>query len=271
MKKTVLIAGVLAASVSTVASAGFFGHLAEHALGYAAGGVMAHEADRAIDGYYSRNDQSQGHSSAISLDKVFDSRSCDQVLRNNGVFTTCYSYQYKSPSRCLSTLDGDKVNAVNIKGREDFYPDRNIPQKYRSYPNSYRYTGMDRGHTCASDASFDYSPQSLHATYAMSNISMQEPESNRKSWIKVEKLGRLVARKLGTLDTLTLVFFGESPRYLGQDHIAVPVAYGRVLLNESKGYRKCFYMPNDNKVYTLKEMQMDCGLMISKYEAQKNK
>lgn len=206
----------------------------------------------------------------MSMAKVFDASSCDQVLQNNGYFTTCYSYQYKSPTRCMSTLEGDKVNEGNIKSREDFYPDRNIPLKYRSYPNSYRYTGMDRGHTCASDASFDYSPQALHATYAMSNISMQAPQSNRKSWVKVEKLGRLVASKLGSVNTLTLVYFGESPKRLGEDRIAVPVAYGRVLSNENKGYQKCFYMPNDDQVYTLKEMEMDCGVMISKYESQKN-
>lgn len=62
MSKTALIAGLLMASVSTVASAGFFGGIAEHALGYAAGGVVAHEADRAIDGYHSRDDQSHGYS-----------------------------------------------------------------------------------------------------------------------------------------------------------------------------------------------------------------
>jgi endonuclease G len=209
-------------------------------------------------------------SPAIPLEKVFDAPSCNQVLVNNGFFTTCYSYKYKSPSRCLSRLDGDQVNAVNSKHRQNFYADRHIPLKYRSYSNSYRNTGMDQGHTCASDASFDYSPQSLHATYAMSNISMQAPNSNRKSWLKIEKLGRLVSSKLGSLDTLTLVFFGNSPKRLGPDHVAVPVAYGRVLSNTSKNYHKCFYMPNDNRIYRLKEMQMDCGEMISKYEAQKS-
>lgn len=210
-------------------------------------------------------------SPSISLNQVFDASACDQVLGNNGFFTTCYSYKYKSPSRCMSTLEGDTVNAVNIKKRDGFYVDRNIPRKYRSYPNSYRNTGMDRGHTCASDASFDYSYQALHATYTMSNMSMQAPQSNRKSWVRVEKLGRLVARKLGSVDTLTLVFFGQSPQRLGQDRVAVPVAYGRVLSNEAKGYQKCFYMPNDNQVYKLKQMQVDCSVMISKYESQKNK
>lgn len=207
----------------------------------------------------------------ISLNQVFEASACDQVLGNNGFFTTCYSYKYKSPSRCMSKLGGDTVNAVNIKKRDRFYVDSHVPRKYRSYPNSYRHTGMDRGHTCASDASFDYSPQSLHATYAMSNMSMQAPQSNRKSWVRVEKLGRLVARKLGSVDTLTLVFFGQSLQRLGQDRVAVPVAYGRVLSNEAKGYQKCFYMPNDNQVYKLKQMQVDCSVMISKYESQKNK
>jgi hypothetical protein len=57
MKKSVLIAAVLFAGISSTASAGFFGHIAEHAIGYGVGGMIAHEGDRAIDSYESHRNQ----------------------------------------------------------------------------------------------------------------------------------------------------------------------------------------------------------------------
>lgn len=53
------------------------------------------------------------------------------------------------------TLDGAKVNAVNIKKRRSFYTERNLKKKYRSHTKDYTHTGYERGHL-ANDASFDY-------------------------------------------------------------------------------------------------------------------
>lgn len=204
-----------------------------------------------------------------SLIQVFDERSCDQVLTNGGFFKTCYSYEHKSPDRCWSKLDGKLVFSGNIKKRPSFYVDRNVPAKYQSFPDSYKYTKMDRGHLCASDASFDYSQKAQRSTYVMSQIAMQAPNSNRKSWLKIEKLGRQVASKLGNLDVVTLSFYGKNPRKLGKDKVSVADGFGRILANDAKGYRKCFYMPNDNKIYKLKEMQVDCSELVRKYRMQK--
>ena len=204
-----------------------------------------------------------------SLMQVFDGKSCDHVLDNGGFFKTCYSYQHKSPDRCWSRLDGGLVFKGNIKKRPSFYSDRNVPAKFRSYSDSYKYTKMDRGHLCASDASFDYSKKAQRSTYVMSQIAMQAPNSNRKSWLKIEKLGRQVAAKLGSLDVVTLSFYGKNPRKLGKDKISVAEGFGRMLTNDSKGYRKCFYMPNDNQIYKLKEMQVDCSDLVRKYRMQK--
>lgn len=57
MNKRVFIAGILAAMFSSTASAGFFGHIVEHAIGYGVGGMIAHEGDKAIDAYDSHRNE----------------------------------------------------------------------------------------------------------------------------------------------------------------------------------------------------------------------
>lgn len=59
MKKKTVIAGLLIAGLSPIANAGFLGHIAEHAAGYAAGAIVAHEGEKAIDGYQRQHEQNK--------------------------------------------------------------------------------------------------------------------------------------------------------------------------------------------------------------------
>ena len=58
MTKIKTIFGLFMVISSPVANAGFFGHIMEHAAGYAAGGIIAHEGEKAIDGYQHQHEQS---------------------------------------------------------------------------------------------------------------------------------------------------------------------------------------------------------------------
>ncbi|HQS03167.1 MAG: hypothetical protein B7Y07_08100 [Halothiobacillus sp. 24-54-40] len=60
MNKNTVIAGLLMTVLSPIANAGFFGHIAEHAAGYAAGAIVAHEGEKAIDGYQRQQEQNRG-------------------------------------------------------------------------------------------------------------------------------------------------------------------------------------------------------------------
>jgi len=59
MNKNTVMTGLLLVVLSPIAHAGFFGHIAEHAAGYAAGAIVAHEGERVIDGYQHQHEQSQ--------------------------------------------------------------------------------------------------------------------------------------------------------------------------------------------------------------------
>ena len=82
---------------------------------------------------------------ATDLNEYINKANCDQII-DKQVFTICYDYKLKGAKYVAYTLDGSKVNAVNIKKRNSFYTEKNLAKKYRSHTKDYTHTGYDRGH-----------------------------------------------------------------------------------------------------------------------------
>ncbi|ACX96461.1 hypothetical protein [Halothiobacillus neapolitanus] len=59
MNKNAVMTGLLMVVLSPTAHASFFGHIAEHAAGYAAGAIAAHEGERVINDYQRQHEQNQ--------------------------------------------------------------------------------------------------------------------------------------------------------------------------------------------------------------------
>lgn len=108
---------------------------------------------------------------ATSTNDFINISKCDQII-DKQVFQICYDYKLKGAKAVWYQLDGQLVNAVNIKDRPKFYTEKNLPVKYRSKSSDYIESGYDRGHI-ASDASFDYNEKALSKTYTMANIIPQ--------------------------------------------------------------------------------------------------
>lgn len=198
--------------------------------------------------------------SATELSSYINKQNCSQII-DKQVFTICYDYKLKGAKYVAYTLDGKLVNAVNVKTRPGFYTEKNLPKKYRSHTKDYTHTGYDRGHL-ANDASLDHSEKTVRKTYTMANIIPQAPMVNRKTWIKVEKLERQVAIKLGSVNILNGVVYSSNPKRIGKNKIAVPYGFWKMIYNDEKGYKKCFYYENDlNSTITgdkLRNHQVDC-------------
>ncbi len=198
---------------------------------------------------------------ATNLSDYINKQNCSQII-NKLVYTICYDYKAKGAKYVAYTLDGNKVNAVNIKKRNSFYTEKNLPKKYRTYTKDYTHTGYDRGHL-ANDASFDYSQESVRKTYSMANIIPQAPQVNRRTWIKAEKLERSVAVNLGKVNVLNGVLYSQNLKRIGTHQIAVPYAFWKMIYNDEAGYKKCFYYENNNniniKADKLKAHLIDCS------------
>jgi len=200
---------------------------------------------------------------ATNVSDYINDDNCDQII-NKSVFTVCYNYEMKGAKYVSYKLDGKLVNAVNIKKRKSFYTEKNLEKEYRSYNKDYTHTGWDRGHL-ASDASFDYDKKVLRKVYTMANIIPQAPKVNRYTWIKAEKLERLVAVKLGSLNVINGVIYDSNPVRIGKHNIAVPKSFWKMIFNDEKNYKKCFLYENDRTIDTkkdkLKNHLIECSLL----------
>ena len=188
---------------------------------------------------------------AFNNQKYINETHCDQII-TNPYFKVCYDYKLKGAKTITYTLDGDKVNLINIKKRPSFHTEKSLARKYRVSPKSYSKTGYDRGHM-ANDASFDWSMDSLNSTYSMANIVPQEPKVNRYHWIKVERYARMVARRLGSLNITNIITYTNNPKRLKKQNIAIPQGFYKILFNKDKNFEKCFYYKNDISSYKKKD------------------
>ena len=122
---------------------------------------------------------------AINTNQFINTVECDQTV-DKVFFQICYDYDLKAAKAVGYTLYGDLVNENNIEDRPSFKVERAIEREYRASTTDYTGSGYDRGHL-ACDAAFDWSEESLEATYSLANVIPQARIVNRYTWIKAER------------------------------------------------------------------------------------
>lgn len=201
---------------------------------------------------------------AAQLSDFVDIKKCDQVI-DKQLYKICYSYKYKGALSGWVTLHGDKVNSVNIKKRMRFYSEKTIPVKYRSKSKDYSGTGRlwNRGHFIVADADLDYSEKALRKAYTMANIIPQSAKVNQKTWIKVEKYGRLLAVKLGYINSISIAKYKDNKTI--KNGVAIPTDLYRIYYNNKAHFERCFHYRNvlnvDYKHDKLRDHLIECKLL----------
>jgi len=207
---------------------------------------------------------------ATQLSDFINTKKCDQII-DKQLYKICYSYKYKGALSGWVTLYSNKVNSKNIKKRERFYSEKNIPLKYRTKYKDYTGYGKkwNRGHFIVADADFDYSKKALRKAYTMANIQPQSAKLNQKTWIKVEKYGRFLAKKLGYINSISIADYRNANKKIGND-IVIPTGFWRIYYNNNADFEKCFYYKNelniDYKHDKLKNLLVDCRSIYKNWE-----
>jgi endonuclease G len=199
----------------------------------------------------------------------FTKEKCDQILTDT--FTICYDFERKSPIAVYTEVTAKTVNLLNIDPRPPFFTDKRLDPKVTTTTKDYTGTGYDRGHLGASDASHDWSKETLKATYSMANIVPQTKRANRYKFVSLEKLEREMAVKHGVLEMLTLVYFNNRPKVIGKSGLQVPSAFAKVFT--AKNHRECFFIWNTDEYdskkgkdpYTYKE---NCEVVLAMWGTQ---
>ena len=186
--------------------------------------------------------QQEDNSRTAIKSQFLNATLCDTII-DKEFLEICYSYEYKAAKSVAYTLDGDLVNELNIKERPFFYEEALLAPTQQAKYSDYTNSGYDRGHL-APDAAFDWSSESLRATYSLANIIPQVPEVNQDMWVKVEKYARDKAVELGSVNILNIVKYNTTPNRIGKSGIAVSKGFYKVLYNNDESYKECYYYAN---------------------------
>ncbi len=204
---------------------------------------------------------------STAIEDYIDKSKCDQII-DQQLYQICYSYKYKGALSGWVKLDGNLIGKDNIKKRPRFYNEDSIPMKFRTKYKDYTGYGEDwnRGHFIVADADFDYDEKALNKAYTMANIIPQSAVVNQKTWTKVERYGRVLAQKLGYINSISIAKYENQNQKIGND-IVIPTKLYRIYFNNDAKFEKCFEYDNkldvDYKSDKLKNHEIDCdGLKL---------
>jgi len=205
-------------------------------------------------------------SNNISVNDFINKKECNQII-DKQLYKICYSYKYKGALSGWVTLKKENVNKVNIKKRPRFYSEKTIAMKYRTKYKDYTGYGRkwNRGHFIVADADFDYDKKALNKAYTMANIIPQSAKVNQRTWIKVERYGRMLATRLGYINSISIAKYKDESNKI-KNNIVIPSTLYRIYYNNEAKFLKCFKYENklniNYKADKLKDHLIDCNSLI---------
>lgn len=176
----------------------------------------------------------------------------DRIIEYNG-FTVCYDEPKRIPLWVAYEFTSDETDGPVKRQGKYFYIDRGV--RYWQADNSdYSGSGWSRGHM-APAGDFKWNEQSMWDTFSFTNVCPQDPEMNDGCWQTLEKHVRRMANKYGKVYVVTGPLTVEKPPRMGNNNVAIPYAFFKVLLTQKSGvYHSIgFIMQNNAQPQTLGE------------------
>jgi endonuclease G len=142
---------------------------------------------------------------------------------------------------------GYKLTADHTLGcttRDDkFHAEEQLAPDKRATPSDYKNTGYDKGHQ-APNNDFAWSKKQAYDTFSMANMAPQVPGLNRQQWKKLEGAVRTWAWKRGELQIYVVPVVQKRHATIGKNHVAVPIAFGKVVVDPANADLLAFIAPN---------------------------
>jgi endonuclease G len=206
-----------------------------------------------------------------------------QYLVKRGSYLLCYDAKHRQPRWVYERLTEEGLKGETERKNYDFQEDPLIPEPFRSTSKDYQKSGYDRGHLCpAADAKS--SPETMSATFYLSNTSPQMPQFNRGYWFKFEKYVRELAKLYPSLHVYTGALYlpknSEGKKYIkyeviGPNDVAVPTHFFKVIFVESEKEAEAYILPNEHIPkqtdledfrVPLEQVEKSAGLLFSSLE-----
>jgi len=165
-----------------------------------------------------------------------------QVIHHEG-YSLSYSEPHEQAEWVAYELKKSHLSNSNFK-RPYFEIDKAVKTGAASWRN-YKNSGYDRGHLCpAGDKK--YSQAAHDETFLTSNISPQDHDFNSGIWNTLEQKVRYWASKYDGVFVVTGGVLKGDLKTIGEEHVAVPNAFYKIILDNNNGSTKmvAFLMPH---------------------------
>ena len=152
-------------------------------------------------------------------------------IAKHDFLTLSYNEDYEQAEWVAHELKASHISPTNRK-RPYFIYDPKVKTKSANYRN-YKNSGYDRGHLCpAGDRKF--SEKAFNETFFTSNISPQKHDFNSGIWNRLEQKTRYWVNKEKQLYVITGGILEAGLKTIGQEKVAVPKQFYKILLDYSK-------------------------------------
>jgi endonuclease G len=108
--------------------------------------------------------------------------------------------------------------------------------------DDYERSGCDRGHQAPAE-DFAWDAGEMSDSFSMANMAPQLPGLNRDEWEHLEETVRAWALARGELVIYTGPVLLARPKTIGPDHIAIPTAFWKVIVDPNQHQAVAFLMP----------------------------
>jgi endonuclease G len=159
-------------------------------------------------------------------------------------YATLNDLQAKIPVWTAWVLTPAHVNGC-VKRSNKFAADQSIPPADQAKPSDYAHSGYDKGHI-ANDDQQSWDPIVESESFLMTNMTPQLPGLNRGIWKVLE-----TATSAWAFDTGHPLEIYAGPIYqwgkdktIGEDHIDVPTAFYKIVIDTKTGSVLAFEFPN---------------------------
>ena len=215
--------------------------------------------DNSIDTYKSENITED------NVDYLLPTSTTNQIIKHD-FYTLSYSEKYEQSEWVAYELKKSHLSKSNLD-RPYFIDDPLVETGSASWKN-YKRSGYDKGHLCpAADRRF--SRAAFDETFYTSNISPQLNDFNAGIWNTLEQKTRYWAAKYDGLYVITGGVLCENLESIGNENVAVPDYFYKILLDKSRGEYKviAFLLPHEasekplyNFVVSIDEIEKRTGI-----------
>ncbi len=184
----------------------------------------------------------------------------EQIITHTG-YTVSYNSDWKIPNWVAYELTKEEAEGVAPRNNH-FIPDPEVPRMESATTDDYKNSGWDRGHM-APAGDMKWSEQAMKESFHLSNICPQNRNLNAGIWKDLEEQVRGLAIQKGNIYVVCGPIVSKQPKTIGQNKVAIPDAFFKVLLQNNNGEWSAiaFMFPNESGRKLLSTYAMSVGDM----------